>query len=181
MINEKIFLKYRHHCLVNVLPSVHPLSGHCLSVTPLSTAWSWVEKALKMEWVQSCLFLWLCSARWRIRTAVHFYSCSQWWSLCHFHHLHKLGQGVEGDASSQMLSLKLEILLFFKCALVSVTWAVFIYCNTCLVRSSDDIHAGALLPWGGRSNSLWGFVPLRALGSTEILSLNNPWAVQPEH
>lgn len=181
MINEKIFLKYRHHCLVNVLPSVHPplrSSSFCHSIKYcLVMSWKSTE-----DGVSAVLpFLCLCSAGWRIRTAVHFYSCSQWWSLCHFHHLRKLGQGVEGDASSQMLSLKLEILLFFKCALLSVTWAVFIYCNTCLVGSSDDIHAGALLPWGGRSNSLWGFVPLRALGSIEILLLNNPWAVQPEH
>lgn len=150
MINEKTFLKYRHRCLVNVLPSVHPPSSLRLSVTALSTARSSVEKALKMEWVQSWLFLCLCSAGWRMRTAVHFYNCSQWWSSYHFRPLHKLGQRVEGDASSQILSLKLEkeILLVFKCALVSVRWAIFIYCNTCLVGGSGGIHAGALLPWG---------------------------------
>lgn len=101
-----------------------------------------------------------------------FLQCSQWWSSYHFHLLHRLGQSRRGCQHSDM---SLKPFCFFKCALVSVRWAMFIYCNTYLVGTSDDICTWALLPWGGRSKNLWGFIPLQSSGfGWNLLVLEKP-------
>lgn len=66
--------------------------------------------------------------------------------LLPFPSITQIGSGSRRGCEWSDTVLEKEILLDFKCVLVSVRWAIFIYC-----RSSDDIQEGAFRPWVGEA------------------------------